>query len=779
MRGPGFVMSITAEESKSDERQARPPLIGRERELHQVNTLLNRLEIRLLTLSGAAGIGKSRLAHQIAAERQHALGEQWVIAKLTSLRHADLLPAAVASAFGLPDGSAASLPEAIGDRRVILLLDDFEQLMDGVDLISSLLAGTANLKIVVTSRVVLRISAEYEFPVPPLAIPETGAKELECSPSVELFVQRARAVRPDFSLNAASAATIAEICRRLDGLPLAIELAAARIKVLSPKALLSRLDNRLQVLTGGARDLPPRLQTMRDAIAWSYDLLKSTDQCLFRRLAIFSGPFSFEAAESVSGRDGYENSDVFEGIATLVDSSLLLSVDHGEDEQELLSGFVMMGTIREFALEQLALSGREETVRLAHANHYLELAEQIRPDDYGTIQERHWLDRLEAELDNLRAALDTYYEIGDGERLFRLTEMLGWYWYRRGHFSEGRAWLDRAIELAGTPGAETAQAKALLTNGKLSWKQADYPRSFQLLEHARSAFIALGDRRGEADSLLNLGVVSELDGNEPTAAAFYEQALTIYRELGDTEGITNALVNLGDAAFRTGDFAASDRYTVEALETSKKLDERVNRSLALGNAGQLAITRGDLESALLYYRDAARLMAEVSNSWLVADTLPGFAEIARLSGEPERGIRWLAAAQAICDELGTPSVPHHHQLRLTREQLQSCTETAPTPYASLEELTADILTWSPAARSATKPLTLPKPKLNNDVGLTARELDVLLQLAEGKSSREIGDVLSISHRTASTHVSNIFSKLGVDNRAAAVAKAFQAGLFDE
>jgi predicted ATPase/class 3 adenylate cyclase len=630
--------------------------IGRSSEIGNVRQLL--CTERLVTLTGPGGSGKTRLAVQVATEMTEHFQDGIFFVALAPVTDAGLVPSTIAQSLGMPETPGQSIVDRLKaylqNKSLLLVLDNFEQVIAAAPLVAGLLVACIQLKILVTSREGLRISGEREVPISPLAMPDLSQlpspQSLSQYAAVELFIQRARAVKADFQITTETAPAVAEICYRLDGLPLAIELAAARIKLLPPRAMLSRLEHRLEFLTGGGRDLPARQQTLRDAIGWSYDLLDENEQGLFRRLSVFTGGCSLAAAEAVAG-DEFAQPSILDCLASLLDKSLIQQVEDTDGEPR----FVMLETLREYGLEKLEMSVERDSVHRRHANFFLALAEQTRAslEIGGQIQ---WMNQMEQEHDNLRSALEwSKTAEGAGDICLRLAGVLGLFWEARGYFSEGRERLDLILKTEPAQGRTAERARLLARAAELAYRQSDYPATAAFAGESLAIYRQVGDKQGMAAALIKLGNAAIEMGDLATALGFLEEALKIWRELNDKHGIARALISLGWSALRTGDYSLAKARLAEALTLSRDLGDTRNIAFQLSGLGEIALRQGDTRHATQLVEESLELRRQLGNKWGIGVSLGILGWIALREGNWKGARAWLRGSLAVRGEIGDQS----------------------------------------------------------------------------------------------------------------------------
>lgn len=614
------------------------PLIARAEEVEAVRRALLDRETRLLTLTGPGGVGKTRLGLEVARGFLANHSYDVVFVPLAQLTGADLVVPAIAAAAGIREAGSQRVHDALAgyvrSRRVLLVLDNFEHLTDAAGEIAALLAVAPELKVLATSRAGLRILAEREFPVSPLAVPAesvTGSVETYLGyGAVELFVSRARAVKPDFRLTPDSVAAAAAICAALDGLPLAIELAAARTRVLTLPAILAKLENRLQLLTGGARELPARQRTLRGAIDWSHDLLTGTERRLFRRLSVFRGGCAFEDAEAVCGAEGDLEEDVLDTLESLMLKSLVAREDGAGGQPR----FRMLETLREYASERLRDEGAEfETTSRRHAEIHLELAEAAEPRLVRGDKAR-WVDRLEEEHDNFRAALEWALERKDVDLLLRYSSALWRFWWVRGRLSEGRRWTKAALALPGSgPGHEERRGRALLAGSALALYQGDFPEALEMGEKALAAFEAAGARDGVATANSRLGQAAWKQGDFIRARAHYDRGLAILREMNDQRALAGMLFSVGNLEIDQGRYDEARALYAEALRLNEAVGDRELNAYVLLNLGMVAYRQGDLSRARAHLEEGIDTARSVGSRQHLAGALNTLGLVARDLGD--------------------------------------------------------------------------------------------------------------------------------------------------
>ena len=821
--------------------------VGRERQVQAVQAALLRPTTRLLTLTGPGGTGKTRLALEAAANLLEQFPGGVFFVPLASVTDPDLVPSTVAQVLDVRESAGRPLLTALADflaqREMLLILDNFEQVVDAAPFVAQLLALPSALKILVTSRTILRIYGEHEYPVPPLTLPDRrsspSAAHLSHFEAVRLFVSRAQAARAAFALDDGNAPTIAEICHRLDGLPLAIELAAARIRALTPQAMLQRMERSLPLLTGGSRDLPARQQTLRGAIAWSYDLLEPDEQALFRRLGVFRG-CTLEAIETVCAgeppRPGATSValaplalDMLDGVASLVEKSLLRQEELADGE----SWYTMLETVREFAVERLEESGEADAVRRRQVQAALYLAESSEHELVGPRQAR-WFARLEREHDNFRSALRWSQEQGYAVLSMRLAAALWWFWSAHGHANEGR---ERVTDLLARfplrpdrparPDRVKLHARVFWVAGMLASMRGDHAAARAFHEQSLELRRQLGESGEVFNSLEGLGTIACFEGDYVGAEAYLNEALTIARDSGDAESKAMVLHALGNLKNELGDLDAARLYYTEslhqlpndsplfgphlsiaavaldqgrydeaevaatiALDRFRREDNRHVEALALATLGAVALARGDRRLASTLLSESLTIQRELGNVPGVAQVLERFVAFAVTTGRLHDGARIAGAADALRERGGGPVTPGtrarlERVLEPVRHALDD--ETFATVWRSGRALDLDDAIAAALAIAApdTEPAsTTPEPSADAPAAtapspLSRREREVAQQVARGLTNRQIAEALVISEGTVANHVNHILTKLDFTSRAQIAAWAVAHGLRDD
>jgi non-specific serine/threonine protein kinase len=661
-------------------------------------------------------------------------------------------------------------------RRQLLLLDNFEQVSTAAVDVVDLLHNCPGLKVLITSREKLHVRGEYEFPLHPLALPDqrhlADLEALTHVPAVALFVQRAQAIKWDFQLTGGNAATIAEICVHLEGLPLAIELAAAYIKLLPPQAMLARLKSmlgaRFQLLTGGAQDLPARQQTLYQAIDWSYQLLELEDQRLFRWLGVFRGGCTLAAAEAIGTIAGQPSTAILSRLASLVDKSLLRQVEQPKGEPRLS----MLETIREYALEQLAANGETDMIGGIHGYYYLALAEEADSQLSQGIEQALWIERLEPEHDNLRTALSWFQGQGDIERALRLGAALQWFWFIRGHFREGRAWLIELLTFDSVDLGDRTRARALNAAGWLAQAQGDYAMARELGEQSLALFRALNDPAGIAWALNTLGYAYLRQGDLPASLPLLEESISLFRASGNQYGVALPLSIYGFVAFGPEDHARARSLVAESLAICRGLGDTQGMVRALILLGYLALDGQDLVAAGAHFEEALKLSIEMNHPYVIAYSIEGLADVAAAQEQAPLAVQLSSAAATLRETsaaTAAASIQARHARYLEQARQALTAEAYHEAWAAGQKLTSAQV----SADLSSLTLTQPSPQSPLPAGLTSRELEILRLVAQGLTDAQVAERLVVSPRTVNSHLRSIYSKLGVTSRSAATRYAFE------
>jgi excisionase family DNA binding protein len=756
---------------------AASALIGRSRETGLALDLLKRDDLRLLTMQGPGGVGKTRLALEVAglAKNMFPGGVWW--ASLAALTDPDMVIPAILQVFRVtaPDDSPARerLRRLLRGRPTLLILDNLEQVIAAAPAIADLLSRAPELKILVTSRESLNVLAEVTLPIGPLLLPDPGPSlsvaQVAAAPAAQLFVTRVQAHLVEFRLNESNAEIVAEICRRVDGLPLAIELAATRLRLLQPTELLARLDRRLPVLTGGQRDAPDRHHTMRDAIAWSYDLLTFQEQSFFRKLAIFVGGASLEAVEAVCGGDSAEI------LCSLVDKSLIV-VEKRPDTSSRVS---LLETIREFAQERLQASDEYESLGRLHAEWFLVFIEEtirIRRSDGNVAYER--IAREEA---NLTAAFAWFDRAGDTERLLRLAIATCPYWYNSRNMREGFRWLSRAVDRGRSAGASPLLLARALTDMAGGANGDDLRRTSLLwLKEAGDIQRSIEDWEGLGRTLVQYGGQLEHCGEYTAAADKFSEAAAVFHSIGDGFGEASALWNQSDLMLNVpGSIDQAETIANEALSVARRAQNPDRTALTLCGVAQILLLKRDVAGARKQLLEALELAERIGFQHLLADLLVGFAGVAEIQGDAVYAARFLGGARLIIDNLGSERFLHQGMF----EHVYTATAHRLTPAAFRAAVaTGRSITLPDLVVAAREKVEMSLPLIgqsDNGVALlTPRERDVLGLLCTGASNDEIAAALFISKATVKNHVGSILAKLNVKSRVAAASYAYRVGLIE-
>jgi predicted ATPase/DNA-binding SARP family transcriptional activator/DNA-binding CsgD family transcriptional regulator len=801
----------------------RTSFVGREREMLEIKRQL--AMTRLLTLTGAGGSGKTRLALEVARDLVGAYPDGVWLAELAPLSEGRLVPQAVAKAVEVSEHSGRSLADALVEalraKEMLLVLDNCEHLVEAAARLASMLLDSCpRLRFLATSREALSVAGESRWPVPALSVPDPRrsptAGELERSESARLFAERAQHRDPSFTMGSENVRAVAEICWRLDGLPLAIELAAARVSALSVEQISEKLEDSLRLLTVGDRTAVPRQRTLRGTLDWSHDLLAGPEQKLLRRLSVFAGGWTLEAAEAVAAGNDIEQGEALDLLSGLVEKSLVVSEPTGDGRVR----YRLLEPVRQYALGKLEESRNAESVRRRHAEYFLALSEQAAPELWGP-EDKAWLERLEAEHDNLRAALSWTLGRREAEPALRLAGALWRFWITRGYYEEGRRWFEGALEKGERT---TARAQVLAGLGHLALWQGDLSRAKtaaqeglrlskeagiegmiaadfliilgevavrtkghnerakELLEAALVLSRETGDRRGIAWSLGSLANMSSSQGDHERAKELYEEGLALSRELGGAETIGVQLLSLGYEFLLEGDHERATALNEEAAALLRNRGYRTGLETALANLGWTALVRGDHNRAAELFEESVALSTELGDKSTAAESLEGLACAAGARGEPERAARLFGAAQGLYEAGGYHRTPRELALREpyladARSRLDGAlwgTKLEEGRAMTLEEAIQYALSEEEGVRPSS-----PGPELSRSeqpAALTRREEEVAALVAQGMSNRQIASELHLSERTVENHVSKILRKLDLASRTEIAAWVTQRSL---
>jgi predicted ATPase/DNA-binding CsgD family transcriptional regulator len=757
--------------------------VGRTREIAEVKCLL--AGTRLLTLTGAGGCGKSRLALRVVTDLLEEYADGIWLVELASLTDPTLVSQTVAAALTVRERLGRpitdTLAEYLRSKSLLLVLDNCEHVRAACTVLADvLLRACPNLRVLATSREILSLAGEAFYRVPPLSVPDPGRipplEQLSQYEAVRLFVERARASQPGFRVTKNNAPAMVQVCHRLDGMPLAIELAAVRVKVLAVEQIAARLDDRFRLLTGGSQETLPRHQTLRAAMDWSYALLSDKERCVLRRLSVFAGGWTLEAAEAVSAGDDVETSEVLDVLAKLVDKSLV-----GAETEDGEARFRLPETVRQYALDRLFEFGEAPMVRRRHRDWYLSWAERAGLKLRGPEQVE-WLDRLGREHDNLRAALEwSTRDEGGAEAGLRLAGALWWFWFLHGYWSEGQGWLEGALSRA-YDAPPRAVPKAMRGACYFAWRRGDYERATALGERALVLSRELGDRESSALCLLHLGLIAHRQGDNARAKRLLNESLAFSKEIGDRWLIGQPLAHLGRLAEDEGDLAQAEAWSKQSLALFIEVGDKYFIANALRNLGLVALRAGDYGRTSKLLTESLTLCNEIGNRYVADACLWGLAGVACAQERYERAARLFGGAEALRETLGEQPLQcdkadRDQRMAATRARLGNVAFAAALAEGrgmALEQAIEYAL--APIDTDTAKAAERGIPARKHMGLLTPREREVAALIARGLTNREIASSLVIAERTADAHVQHILNKLGFNTRAQIAAWVVEHGL---